>query len=148
MGNSSSSQDARSALAAPQGEERTATSKTRRRRSDTSGTRFFASTRYDWKRVPEVSLTTRPAHTRRGPFPTRHPPWRVRAIQLSVTPLAVSAPRCLHLRRGERRASQQHGPRRAPPAPSLLPPVHLHYLLLKEMLRRTYANHHVNVRIT
>ena len=70
---------------------------------------------------PNCRFTTRPAHARRGPFLTRRPPWRVRAIQLSVTPLAI-APSCSRLLRGERRASQQHGPRRAPPAPPLLPP--------------------------
>ena len=88
--NDGSSPLSRFPLAAPRGEERAATSKTRRRRSDTSGTQFFAFCNRS-RRVPEVSLHRRPAHARRGPFLTRHPPRRVRAIQLSVTLLALHA---------------------------------------------------------
>ena len=39
---------------------------------------------------PKCRFTARPAHARRGPFLTRHPPRRVRAIQLAVTPLAIA----------------------------------------------------------
>jgi tetratricopeptide (TPR) repeat protein len=71
---------------------------------------------------PKYRFTAHPAHARRGPFLTRRPPRRVRAIQLPVTPLAISRLGTRTYGAGERRASQQHGPRRAPPAPSLLPP--------------------------
>ena|ERR1051325_2404578 len=77
-------------LAAPQGEKRAATSKTRHRRSDTSGTRSIVRVKIAVRRVPEVSLHRRPAHARRGSFLTRRPPRRVRAIQLSVTPLTIA----------------------------------------------------------
>ena len=88
---SSSSQAPCFPLAAPQGEERAATSKTRRRRSGSSGTRSVGFANLHAQRgveCPNCRLTTHPAHARGGPFLTRRPPWRVRAIQLSVTPLA------------------------------------------------------------
>jgi len=74
--------------AAPQGEKRAATSKPRRRRSDTSGTRFFAYGRISKGECPKRRFTAHPAHARRGPSLTRRPPWRVRAILLTVAPLA------------------------------------------------------------
>ena len=109
-------------LAAPQGEERAATSKTRRRRSDTSGTRFFAGTASQRRRVPEVSLHRPPGARSSRPVPHSPP-----TLARSGHPVGCHAARksrevALSLARGERRASQQHGPRRARPAPSLLPP--------------------------
>src|ERR1044071_5250154 len=80
-------------LAAPQGEERAATSKTPRRRSDSLGTRSVNGAYlhvHGGVECPNCRFAARPAHARRGPFLTRHPPRRVRAIQLSVTPLAIS----------------------------------------------------------
>jgi len=40
---------------------------------------------------PKCRFAAHPAHARRGPFLTRHPPWCVRSIQLAVTPLALRA---------------------------------------------------------
>ena len=65
-------------------------------------------------RVPKLSLHHPPGARSSRPVPHSPPSRRVRAIQLAVTPLADRAELRLCLRRGERCASQQHGPRRAP----------------------------------
>src|ERR1044071_7941014 len=112
-------------LAAPQGEERAATSKTRRRRSDSLGTRsmeiaycaFTAASSAQTVASPPTRRTLVAAHSSRAAHPGAFGPssWLSRRSQSRAK-----------LSRGERRASQQHGPRRAPPAPSLLTPVRSH----------------------
>jgi hypothetical protein len=79
------------------------------------------SAKTSWRRVPEVSLHHPPGARSSRPVPHSPP-----TLARSGHPVGCHAARdsrlsALHLRRGERRASQQHGPRRAPPAPSLLP---------------------------
>jgi len=98
------------------------TSKTRRRRSDTSGTRFLYSTTLQVRRVPEVSLHRPPGARSSRPVPHAPP-----TLARSGHPVGCHATRiepCCSCASGagERRASQQHGPRRAPPTPSLLTP--------------------------
>jgi hypothetical protein len=117
--------------AASQGEERAATSKTRRRRSDTSGTLFFAfghcSSEGSARSVasPPARRTLIAARSSLAALPAR-----------SGHPVVCQAARSrAKLRCASRaasgRARQQHGPRRAPPAPSLLPSLQPHDLSLK-----------------
>src|ERR1051325_514279 len=85
---SSSPRDARSALAAPQGEKRAATSKN----APPPKRHFGHSTHCIQPRhregVPEVSLHPPPGARSPRPVPHSPPAQRVRAIQLSVTSLA------------------------------------------------------------
>ena len=75
------------------------------------------------RQCPKCRFTARPGARSSRPVP-HAPPSLARSGHPIVCHTARNlAPQCLHLRRGERCASQQHGPRRAPPAPSLLTPV-------------------------
>jgi hypothetical protein len=75
------------------------------------------------ERAPEVSLTVRPGARSSRPVP-HSPPTLARSGHPVGCHVARIAPCCRSVGgAGERRASQQHGPRRAPPAPSLLTPI-------------------------
>jgi len=98
---------------APQREERAATTKPRRHRGDTSGSRLFAHTSTKpCRRVPKVSPHRPPGARSSRPVP-HWPPFPARSGHpVGVTPLAARQPTAC--------------PRRAPPAPSLLAPAVRH----------------------
>lgn len=112
-------------------EHRATTSRTRRRRSDTFEYSILRGRSFRLETgTRKCRFTARPAQARRGPSLIRCPRWRVPGHPVLLR-RCKSRRVALHLRRGEGRAIQQHGPRLAPPALSLPTSVQLLVLSLK-----------------